>query len=829
MLLKEFYTFLFCCLFVSLVAGAQNTPPKIVASGNQSYCPLSQINIVTNFDIVDPNNTEINAFYIQISEGYKKGEEQLLLLNIANHPNIQTSWDYTQGKLTLEGTNGGKVSYVDIIQAVKDVVFESAAIDVSGEKHFSFTIGEANYLPSTGHYYEYVPSIGISWTNAKTAASLRNYYGLQGYLATITSSDEAKLSGEQAAGAGWIGGSDAVEEGVWKWVTGPENGTIFWNGDTNGSSPTYAFWNTEEPNNLGDEDYAHVTAPGVGINGSWNDLSNTGATSGDYQPKGYVVEYGGMPGDPVIDLSASTKIYISTIESITDGSICGPGTIPLSVTASSGNVLWFDSASATTPIFVGNDFVTPNLTTSTIYYVLASEDINCTTGVKKEVLAEVYKIPVIAPTVTLKNCDEDGNPDGITNFNLREADSFITLGNDALVVSYYLTEQDAQSKINEVIASPFSNATTNQVYARAENSDGCFEISLVHLEVSTTDISSIDVVELTNCENDDTNDGIVTFDLTIATNAILDQLPPQNLEVKYYSYLSDAQLEEHEIIPQNSYKNQIPYYEELYVRVENVDNGDCFGIAPLVQLTVYLRPEFEVKPTATVCLNQGATTLETYLADGNYQYEWMDAAGNILGTNPTLEVTQGGNYTVTAISLNNCRSFSRTIQVKESEIAQISVEDIEVNDNSESNTIIIHTENLGLGDYVFALDDIYGPYQSEPIFENVFPGIHTIFIRDLNNCGIAQIEVSVIGYPKFFTPNNDGYNDTWQVQGIMVQPNSKIYIFDKFGKLLQQIAANGKGWDGYYGGKLLPSSDYWYMVELEDGRTHRGHFSLIRR
>ncbi|MCF6223250.1 MAG: hypothetical protein L3J34_05930 [Flavobacteriaceae bacterium] len=101
----------------------------------------------------------------------------------------------------------------------------------------------------------------------------QDLFGLKGYLATISSQDESKLTGEQSAGAGWIGGSDAATEGEWKWVTGPENGTIFWNGLSGGSTPNFAFWNTGEPNQAGDEDYAHITDPSVGILGSWNDLT----------------------------------------------------------------------------------------------------------------------------------------------------------------------------------------------------------------------------------------------------------------------------------------------------------------------------------------------------------------------------------------------------------------------------------------------------------------------------------------------------------------------------------------------------------------------------
>ncbi len=217
-------------LLLTNISWSQNIAPILTASGNQPYCPNTQINIVTDFNVVDPDDTDIDALYIQISTGYDLGNDLLTLSG--SHPNIIDTWSIQEGKLTLKGIGNLKVSYIDLISAVKDVIFQSSSNNPS-DKTFSITIGDANYLPSTGHYYEYVPSLGITWTDAKVAAEGRTYFGLQGYLATITSADEAQLSGKQAGGAGWIGGSDAAVEGVWRWVTGPEAGTIFWNGLAN--------------------------------------------------------------------------------------------------------------------------------------------------------------------------------------------------------------------------------------------------------------------------------------------------------------------------------------------------------------------------------------------------------------------------------------------------------------------------------------------------------------------------------------------------------------------------------------------------------------------
>lgn len=248
-------------------------------------------------------------------------------------------------------------------------------------------------------------------------------------------------------------------------------------------------------------------------------------------------------------------------------------------------------------------------------------------------------------------------------------------------------------------------------------------------------------------------------------------------------------------------------------------------------------PNFEVEPDQIVCLNLTPKLLEVYNAGGNYNYEWYDENLTLLGQAEYQPITKGGIYTVFASSNLGCVSLPRTITVSESIIATISEDDVKIVDDSDNNSITIKTENnnLGIGDYEFSLNDMYGFYQDEPYFENIPPGIHTIFVRDKNDCGIAFIDVSVVGFPRFFTPNNDGYNDVWKVLGVnsYFYPSSNISIFDRFGKLITQFNIEDNGWNGLFNGKQLISNDYWYSLELTDRngfvRTKKGHFSLIRR
>jgi gliding motility-associated-like protein len=202
----------------------------------------------------------------------------------------------------------------------------------------------------------------------------------------------------------------------------------------------------------------------------------------------------------------------------------------------------------------------------------------------------------------------------------------------------------------------------------------------------------------------------------------------------------------------------------------------------------------------------------------------------VVGTTPSLSVSKGGRYTLTATGLGPVPcTTSKSIEVLTSELAKLSEKDIVIGGfSSTENTIEIFVDNLGVGDYEYAVGD--GNFQDEPYFTEIRPGIQTINVRDKIGCGLSQVQVGVVGYYKYFSPNNDGINDTWQILGLKTTFNSlsNVYIYDRYGRFLAQISGPDETWDGSYQGQPLPADDYWFRLELEDGRVYTGHFSLMR-
>ncbi|WP_303315787.1 T9SS type B sorting domain-containing protein [Flavivirga abyssicola] len=435
-----------------------------------------------------------------------------------------------------------------------------------------------------------------------------------------------------------------------------------------------------------------------------------------------------------------------------------------------------------------------------------------------------YTTNPIANDATLIQCDEDGLVDGLTRFNLNEANDLLTGGDPNLSTVFYLNATDASinNTVNAINASNFSNTINQQIIhvAVVNNATKCYSNSELTLDVSTTNSGN---TQLTGCDDDGIEDGFFEFNLNEAESDIVNGLP-SGVNTSYFESYTDALLEQNKL--DTFFTNTIPYSQTIYARVENAN--DCYGISEIL-LIVNQLPEIETEELTYYCLNTFPQTITINAdtinnASTNYTYNWSTGDNTY-----DIQINQSGTYTVTVTNDNGCFK-TRNITVETSNIATINA--IEVVDASQNNTITVSVSGEGLYEYALLNNDgVQTPFQTNPVFENVFPGIYTVIVNDYeNNCGAIDDQVSVIGFPKFFTPNNDGVHDKWQVLGIsdMFQANSKILIYNRFGKLIKQLNPLGEGWDGRFNGEKLPTDDYWFAVTLQDGRVLKNHFTLKR-
>ena len=433
-----------------------------------------------------------------------------------------------------------------------------------------------------------------------------------------------------------------------------------------------------------------------------------------------------------------------------------------------------------------------------------------------EFTVNVYAIPQ-ALNANLIQCDEDGTNDGLTTFNLSEANATLSGASPDRTIRFYLTFDNAENSTDEITAAGFTNTSNPQtLYAQViDDNSGCFNISELTIDVSLT--SGLDA-SLTTCDDDGIEDGFALFNLTTATPTILSGLPA-DYELEYYETYQDALLEQNSL--GQNFTNTIAYNQTIFARIEN--NNQCYGVNEL-NLSVFELPQLDQGDETFFCIdsNSPPVFIDSGIIGNPSDFSFLWSSGQ---TSNEIEISQGGTYTVTVTNANGCTQ-TKSIAIVNSNIATI--ESIEINDVSANNTVTVIA--TGEGDYEYALDDVLGPYQDDNTFYNVTPGFHTVYVRDKNNCGIADQIISVIGFPNFFTPNDDGYNDSWHVYGINTpsQAGSKIYIFDRYGKLLKELSHNSLGWDGTYNGNPMPTSDYWFYIELNDNRIFRGHFTLKR-
>ncbi|WP_459212815.1 T9SS type B sorting domain-containing protein [Aquimarina rhabdastrellae] len=425
----------------------------------------------------------------------------------------------------------------------------------------------------------------------------------------------------------------------------------------------------------------------------------------------------------------------------------------------------------------------------------------------------VSPTPIIASTsLALDNCGTMG----VAAFDLIENNDDI-LGNQsatAVTITYHTSSDDAMNNTN-AIAAP-ENYTSQQdgeeIFIRIESNTNtaCFATDSFILNVFEIPTAGI-VTDLELC---DANANIINYDLSFSFPEILGTQDAALFDISFYTSQADADARTNELdLNQETSETSTT----VFARIENIGNTICYQTTSF-NILKRESPVLTIADEVFICPGETLTVT----ADAGYDdYEWSTGE-----TTESIDITTPGEYSVTVTANYNAINCTttKTFMVTASIVPQsIDVIVVDFKPASQNNIKVIAA---GDGDFEYSIDG--SSFQESNVFTNVEPGDYTAFVRDKGQCVILSKEFYVLGYPLFFTPNGDGFNEVWQILNPDREPENRIYIFDRYGKLLTNFTQGDIGWDGTYNGKQMPATDYWFKVERINGQTIKGHFTLKR-
>ncbi|WP_147676422.1 T9SS type B sorting domain-containing protein [Algibacter pacificus] len=394
--------------------------------------------------------------------------------------------------------------------------------------------------------------------------------------------------------------------------------------------------------------------------------------------------------------------------------------------------------------------------------------------------------------------------------NLNDIDNLIIDANPETKINYFTNETDALNNQNALNHIYSYKSNLDIVYAKLTNTtSGCSTIHPFKIKVNSLPVAN-KPGNLEHCDDD--FDGILDFDLSQQNTTILGSQNPNDYNISYYRSLDNAQ-NIIKPIPTNYFAIN---NETIFVRLENNQTG-CFSTTHF-NIIIHPKPILDIGDQL-ICIESSPLLVSANTNIATDSYLWSTGE-----TTPEIEISEAGEYSVTVTSINGCETFEAFNAIISE---QATIETTETIDFTDPNNITVTVS--GIGNYAYALD--HNDPQTDNIFRNVGIGYHTLTILDLNGCAKVEKEVVVVDTPKFMTPNNDGFFDTWHITGVKDFPGTSIYIYDRYGKLLKTLSNTSPGWNGTYHGTLMPAADYWYLANVNykgEQLQLKGHFALKR-
>ncbi|MDI9257872.1 T9SS type B sorting domain-containing protein [Flavobacterium sedimenticola] len=426
----------------------------------------------------------------------------------------------------------------------------------------------------------------------------------------------------------------------------------------------------------------------------------------------------------------------------------------------------------------------------------------------------LFNTPIANTPNNIFVCDDSTN-DGVEIFDLQNVKT-IVLGNqnpNTYTVNYYSNQNDADTNSNPLPVNYQNTGNPQTLYVRVENNQNsnCFATTSFQIGLFAMPIVAMQPHNLYACDSG--SDSAEIFDLNQQTVLVLGSQSLTDFDVTYHTSINDA----------NTGSNAIPLFfantvspQTIYIRITNRASSTCFATTSFM-LTVNPEPVLNIADSYTICEGHPITVTAP---SGFFSYNWT--TGSITSS---TSIPVAGDYSVTVLKDYGQIQCGTTedFVVYNSNVATIT--NIEIGDWTDNqNNITISV--TGDGDYEYSLDNI--TFQDSHFFSGLPAGQYLVYVRDKKGCGTTADEVFLLMYPKYFTPNGDGYHDTWQIKFSFVEPQMELFIFDKYGKLITAFKGTDFGWDGTYNGKEVFADDYWFVVKRQNGKEYKGHFSLLR-
>ena len=315
----------------------------------------------------------------------------------------------------------------------------------------------------------------------------------------------------------------------------------------------------------------------------------------------------------------------------------------------------------------------------------------------------------------------------------------------------------------------------------------------------------------------------MVFDLSLKDMEALGAQDPDDVVVSYHLSAADATNGVNALPDQFSL---VIGTETIYVRTSSSSNPNCFDATESFDITVVESPPINFPVEVFICEDSSGQPIGETTPNPLYSYSW-DSGENT----PSITVSDAGVYTLTISNNQPGISCDTTVPITVVVGETPTISEVIVEGLKDNNTVEVIPGVMG--NFEYQLDN--GPFQTSNLFNDVAPGLHTVTVNDLNGCGQVTDNITVVGYPKFFTPNGDGSNDFWHIVGVETLEEPIVMVFDRYGKFIKQLDENSTGWDGTFNGRDLPSTDYWFQLTYMDMQGQRveakylsNHFALRR-